>query len=303
MTEKKKKWLIILCVLAPTVLVLSVAIPLIYQSLQPLPPIAVLPNPNGYDDLIRAGAMISPDTAKFTTLDLACLRSLSAANASALALARIGLSRACRVTTQFSKSYANQHLTELSNLKNLTPALLAEGRRAELEKHPALAAKFYLAVIAFGNAAARGGVLTDQLFGTATEAIGTRALAAIAGPLDAATCRETAATLEKLDAQRQTWAEVMQQEHAWSVRTFNSLAEKVSRQLTARATEKAFEKPAQNFTAQQSKTRELMVQLAARAYALENGHPPANIAALVPIYLHAVPQDPLTGTNAIYSPR
>jgi hypothetical protein len=236
-------------------------------------------------------------------MNLAGLRDLSAANASALALARTGLSRACRVTTQFSKSYANQHLTELSNLKNLALALLAEGRHAELENHPATAAKFYLAVIAFGNAAARGGVLTDQLFGTATEAIGARALAAIAGTLDAPTCRETAATLEKLDAQRQTWPEVLQQEHAWSVRTFDSLVEKVSRQLKARAIEKAFEKPAQNFTAQQSKTRQLMVQLAARAYALENGHPPGSIAALLPIYLHVVPQDPLTGTNIFYSPR
>jgi hypothetical protein len=302
MTEKKKKWLIILCVLAPVVLVLSVAFPLVFESLQTLPPIAASPNPNGYEDLIRAGGMVSPDTAKFTRMNLAELRNLSAANASALALARTGLSRECRVTTQFTKSYANLHLTELSNLKNLTLALLAEGRRAELENHPATAAKFYLAVIAFGNAAARGGVLTDQLFGTATEAIGTRALAAIATMLDAPACRETAATLEKLDAQRQTLPEVMQHEHAWSVRTFNSLAEKVSRQLTARAVAKAFEKPAQNFTVQQSKTRHLLVQLAARAYALDTGHPPTAAAALVPGYLQAVPQDPLTGSNLVFAP-
>ena len=42
-----------------------------------------------------------------------------------------------------------------------------------------------------------------------------------------------------------------------------------------------------------------MVDLAARAYELDKGHPPASAADLVPEYLKAVPQDPVTGTNMI----
>ncbi len=45
-----------------------------------------------------------------------------------------------------------------------------------------------------------------------------------------------------------------------------------------------------------------MIDIAARAYELEKKQPPASIADLVPDYLKAVPQDPLTGTNMVYSP-
>jgi hypothetical protein len=46
----------------------------------------------------------------------------------------------------------------------------------------------------------------------------------------------------------------------------------------------------------------LTLDLAARAYELDKGHPPANLTDLVPDYLKAVPQDPFTGANMIYSP-
>ena len=50
------------------------------------------------------------------------------------------------------------------------------------------------------------------------------------------------------------------------------------------------------------KTHQLIVDLAARAYELDKGHRPVSVAELVPEYLKAVPQDPVTGTNLIYSP-
>jgi hypothetical protein len=46
----------------------------------------------------------------------------------------------------------------------------------------------------------------------------------------------------------------------------------------------------------------LLIDLAARAYELDKGHRPANLADLVPDYLKAVPQDPFTGTNMVYLP-
>ena len=54
--------------------------------------------------------------------------------------------------------------------------------------------------------------------------------------------------------------------------------------------------------AQELKTRQLILDLAARAYALDKGKPPANTADLVPDQLKTVPQDPDTGTNMIYLP-
>jgi hypothetical protein len=65
---------------------------------------------------------------------------------------------------------------------------------------------------------------------------------------------------------------------------------------------KAYQRGEQRFKNQQSQTRHLMVDFASRAYELDKGHPPASLAVLVPAYLQAVPQDPLTGTNMVYSP-
>jgi len=43
-----------------------------------------------------------------------------------------------------------------------------------------------------------------------------------------------------------------------------------------------------------------MLTLAARAYELEKGQPPKNLAALIPSYLKSLPLDPDTGTNLVY---
>jgi len=44
----------------------------------------------------------------------------------------------------------------------------------------------------------------------------------------------------------------------------------------------------------------LLLQLAAHAYELEKGKRPKSLADLVPAYLKAISQDPLTGTNMAY---
>jgi hypothetical protein len=302
MTEKKRKWLLIFFVLVPAAFILAIAIPLITQSLQPLPPVPALPDPNGYDDLVKAGQMISTNTWNFDKKNLAELQNLSATNAGALSLARAGLSNQCRVTTQFTTNYMDHHFDELSGLKNLAQALTAEGRRAEMENHPGDAAKCYLEVFHLGNESARGGLLIDQLVGSAGERIGTDALGKITTSLDAKTCRETVAALETLDAQRQTWLEVLQQEQTWSRRTFPGLKNRFAAMMTANSMKKMYEKSWQKFAGQQVKTRQLIVQLAARAYELDKGHRPATLTELMPDYLKAVPQDPLTGTNVVFTP-
>jgi hypothetical protein len=194
-------------------------------------------------------------------------------------------------------------LDQLAGMKRLAQAFTAEGKLAEMENRPADAARSYLDAVHFGNESAHGGVLIDQMVGTAVESIGTSHLINLADQLDAKSCRETAATLEILDAQRQTWDEVMQQEHDWSRRTFNSLQYKIHRSFLGKMNEPVFRKTKEKFQQQQIKTRQLMVDLAARAYELDKGKSPASLADLVPEYLKAIPQDPFTGTNMIYSPR
>ena len=56
------------------------------------------------------------------------------------------------------------------------------------------------------------------------------------------------------------------------------------------------------FNGNEQREGRLLIDLAARAYELDKGHPPASAADFVPEYLKAIPQDPVTGTNLVYTP-
>jgi hypothetical protein len=95
----------------------------------------------------------------------------------------------------------------------------------------------------------------------------------------------------------------MQQENDWSRRTFTGIRYEIFRLMNRESSGEIFKKTKQKFQEQQLKTRQLLIDLAVRAYELDKGKPPASLADLVPDYLKAVPQDPFTETNMVYSPR
>lgn len=299
MTKKAWSRLLTILILAfPFVLFLGC---FIFMN-EPPPPLPPLPHPNGYADLVKAGGMISPAAGNYDELDAAQLRKVVSADAAALSLARAGMSNQCAVPVQYSPSYVSNHLDNLTAMKPLAQAFAAEGRLAELEHHPADAAKSYLDLIHLANQSARGGLLIDELVGMAIQAIGTSHLQKLIPQLDAQTCRKTAATLATLASQAQSWNEVMQQESNWSQGTFRGWRYDLARWETRKTMNKMDRQMEQKFTTQQAGTRQLILSLAARAYELDQGHPPASTAALVPDYLKAVPQDPVTGSNMVYSP-
>ena len=263
----------------------------------PLPPLRGLPNPNGYDDLVKAGQMVSSNSWNFEQMNGEQLRETVSANAAALALARTGLSQECQVPVQFSTRYIEGHLSELAGFKQLAQAFMAEGRQAENEGRFGAAAMTYLDLVRLGNDSARGGPLIDALVGVAIDNMGVAGLQKITSQLDAKSCREAAAKLETLAAQKQSWADVLQQEHAWSRRTYPGIRYRLAELVMSSSARKAIQKAGQKFAEQERKTRQLTVDMAARAYELEKGHRPASPAELVPDYLKTIPQDPITGNN------
>jgi len=300
MTKRTRNWLIALTILAfPFVLFFG----FLFSRLADIPPTPPPPpNPNGYDDLVKAGTMLANDTGIFNETNAAQLREIVSANAPALVLARAGFSNRCAVPVQYSLSYISNHLNDLTGIKRLAQAFTAEGRLAELGNRPAEAAKSYLDVIHMASESARGGLLIDALVGMAIQAIGTSHLQMLLPQLDAQTCRQTAATMATLDSQGQTWNDVMQQESDWSHGMFRGWRSELARWEMRKSMNKMDRQMEQKFATQQAGTRRLILSLAARAYELEKGHPPATAADLVPDYLKAIPQDPVTGTNMGYKP-
>ena len=95
---------------------------------QPAPAPPPLPKPNGYDDFLKAGKMLTGNTSDYGTMKEEQLRTMVATNAEALKLARTGFSRECRVPLDYSTNFA--HLDDLPAVKRLASAFAAEGRLA-----------------------------------------------------------------------------------------------------------------------------------------------------------------------------
>lgn len=299
MTNKTLKRLILILIFGVP---LAIFIFSIFYNAFRVPPPPHLPTPNGYDDLVKSGEMLATNVVDYANLNQPDLQALVLENSNALVLARAGLQKECLVSMDYLIGMTNitTNMNWLPDVKLLGLAFAAEARLEEMQGHTNEAVKSCLDVVHLANESSRGGVLIDELVGLATEGVGTRELGKLVPELDAQTCRETANTLETLDSQRQTWDEVMQQEHDWARRTHPGIRHEIQRIREHKYLNSIYKASERRFTTQQTAMRKLIIALAARAYTLDNGHAPANAADLVPNYLKAIPQDPLTGTNMVY---
>jgi hypothetical protein len=296
MTPRNRNRLIVLLVLVIPVGIFVVSI--FYNAFRVPPP--SMPTPNGYDDLVKSGEMLATNVIDYTNLNQPDLQALVSENSNALALARAGLQKQCQVS--MDDLIGTTNMDWLGSIKDLGVAFAAEGRLEEMEGHTNEAIKSYLDIVHLANESSRGGVLIDELVGLAIEGVGARKLEKLVPQLDAQTCRETAAALETLDSQRQTLDEVMQQEHDWARRTHPGIRHEIERMMERNSLNKIYKASERRFTTQQTATRQLIIDLAARAYELDNGRLPASVNDLAPKYIKTIPEDPLTGTNLDYLP-
>jgi hypothetical protein len=265
---------------------------------QPPPAGPPLPNPNGYDDLVRAARMVSDNTSDWSTMSQGDLQTLAMKNSEALKLVRTGLTNVCQVPLDFLAPNPT-YFTNLAVLKRLAHAITAEGRLAELENRPGEAAEAYLNVIRLGYAISRGGLLIDSMVGIAVEAIGTVNLERLAPKLDAKQSREATTVLESCQGLREPTQSIVAREHAWGRRAYG-LKGQLARLVNYRSMQQSEQKIVSKFAAQQTREQVLLIQLASSAYELEKGERPKILAQLVPAYLKAIPQNPTTGTNMAY---
>ena len=297
MTKKTRNWLLPLGILAfPFMLFIGC---LIFMAEGPLPPLAPLPNQNGYEDLVKAGKMIQGETWAFLDpVSLEKLRGIVSTNAAALALARIALTNPCAVLPQFTKASQTNRIEAFEAFKDLAQAMACEGKVAERENRFGDAAKSYLDAVRLGSQITHGGIVVDELVGISKAWYGETQLQGIVTNLDASSCRRAAATLETLAGDRQSWAAALQQEEAWYRRALGWRSE-LFKLIYFSARQHRFKDAKEKLDQFQREEYQLLVDLAARAYQLDKGKPPASTADLVPDYLKAVPQDPVTGTNII----
>ena len=113
---------------------LAALVALLYKS-TPTPSAVALPNPNGYDDFVKAGLEVTVDRDGYPNGgEIESLRTFITNNAEPLRQLRLGLSRDCRVPIEYSQDYVGGHLPELASLKQLGHTVIREGKLAEMER-------------------------------------------------------------------------------------------------------------------------------------------------------------------------
>ena len=266
----------------------------------PLPPIS-LPEPNGYDDLVREGARLMtvavPDEEKAGRAEL---EAFIVKHGHVLDAARQGLQRECQVPLTYTQ--ADMSRTENDVLRELGRAFLAEAKLARLQDRAEDALDTHLDVIRLGKAAANGGLQVEAFMGWALEGLALDRLASMSDELTPDQCRDAIDALEALDADREPLRDIFERDRLWTHHAFG----KAGRAMQATGLdffthdlERAAELAAKRT---QAKTRLLICELALRQWRWEHESDPTALADLVPDYLRAVPLDPYSGERLIYRP-
>ena len=269
----------------------------IVRTTAPLP----LPNPNGYDDLLKAGQAVAGNIDDALDLDHEGLRALVATNAEVLRLLRVGLARQCAVPTEAHiANYETVVSGDLIGLKSLARVLSAEGKLAEMENRWADAARSYTDAAHLGRAMSRGGLMIDRLVGLACESVGIIPLVKLLPKLTCDQMRPLAAELEQIDDSTVPWREVLQNENRFArahMRGFLDPIALVPYWWRSRGIRQGVQ---ERHDVAAAHLRLLAVELALRSYRCDQGSAPGNLTQLVPKYLLHMPTDPFGDKPLIY---
>ena len=273
----------------------------------PIPPSPELPDPNGYDDLVRAGKMAINSfdelilarkvTYKYDveTATEAELRAVTTRYTEALAAARLGLDRRCQIPMVYGDfNMLPRRMEDRTPLRVLQSAFREEGELAEREDRTADAARSYLDIIRLGYSVSRGGLETDSLLGRVIRNSGVESLREICARLTSSQCTEFARTVDQFEKHVEAIEDVLARERAWEdhagvwqirVPAGGPDLERIHRV---------------RYRLHRAKMRLVICELALRAYYLDHNVWPARLADLTPRYLTELPASPFTGEPISY---
>ena len=260
----------------------------------------LLPNPNGYDDFVKAGEAVLGNVGDFPTLDHDSLAALVSTNAEPLRLLRLGLTRQCVMPMDTALTNAAGGMNQLARMKRLVQLLAAEGRLRQVENQPSDAARSYVDAMRFGNEMSRGGFIITRLVGIACEAIGYAPLAKLVPKLNPDEARAVLREMDKLDASRVTWAEVQQSERRFMRYQIRKHLNPIMWVMGWWQSRQAVQRAELKHKTVVAHERLLVAELALRCYQFEQGHPPARLDVLATNSLSHVPQDPFSGQPLVY---
>ncbi len=267
-----------------------------YQLMTPLPiPQDVMPNPNGWDDLVAAGAIAANWKFSNTSYyhDTAPLKELTAAvneMKPAYERVQIGLAKDVQKPIDYSVN-ADIDLDRLMNLRTLARTLAGRGWLAKSENRFTDAASSYLNAIQLGYATRRGGLIVDAMAGIGGAGSGRRGLFDLRSQLSEAECLKLIPALVELESQcgssedfnyrDRVWVQHAYgwQGHLWLILDYDDLW----------SAEHAYETA---FDRERAEMRLLRLELAIQAWRQTVGSLPKSLSDLVPKMIDEIPVDP-----------
>ena len=263
------------------------------------------PEPNGYEDFLKASQLIDAQVPDLTNSPALVLRPVVQRNQAALELVRTGLNRQSRVPLQFNLNYLTTHMTEIGGLKNLARLLVAEGVTAQADEKFDEAAQKYLDVIRLAQATAQGGLIIDQLVAQAIQALGAGHLRHLIEHLKSSEARRLIEALDVMDRHREPFEQICRRERAYFRKVHGWWLVNAPRLLflikgKGDPTQVAQQAAEATSLRGQAQLRLLIVHLALHEYKLDLGSYPESLSGLVPKYLAALPKDPFSGKDLVY---
>ena len=174
-----------------------------------------VPKDNGYDYFIKAGKMLgtigpsSCATRQPSSWTVPELRQYVVSNTPALTMLRQGLKKQCILPA--ARSF-NTLFPHFSQCRELARRLVDEARYYRAIGDYARASDSHLDCIEFGAAFPRGGSLIGGLVGIAIESIGTHGFGPLLPKLNARELEHVARRLERIEARRVPFREVIEEE-------------------------------------------------------------------------------------------
>jgi hypothetical protein len=264
-----------------------------------------LPDPNGYDDLARAGSLIQgqwPNKGDLARADPGEVRAFVEANKAALDLARVGLGRECVAPVEATQEGLGKQMERCGHIRSLSRLLTGEAIVREADGHFVEAAKSDRDALALGQALTQGGMGNDAMTGWVIQGVAIARLRKLRDRLPSDAIRDLLRDLESLDRRRVSVEAVEAGWYGWYQGAFSPMqrtmlrwsgVEKRTRIQEAGMAERGRERIERSM-------RFLLVELAIHAYHEDRKTWPRSIDDLVPAYLASVPISSGTGKAIDY---
>ena len=293
---KSVRWVSLVLFFALAILASVPPAAICWGLLHPLPPaVAELPDPNGYDDLVAAGAMFTSPILN-TAVEPKSTAELAAEVAkysAAYDRCRLGLSRPVAVPMEPPwEDYISRDLVGIGHLRTVARALFMEAELARREERYSDAARIAIDNVRLAHAASRGGILTNWLSGIAFEGMGYADLYRVIGQLTPADCLAYSHTLLELEADRESLDTILRRDRAFIEKAYRWPGHLL--ELLGDIVGKPWQDSVQTwiYSRYVATSRLLSTELALRAYAEEHSTPATRLNELLPEYLPEVPVDP-----------